>query len=84
MTLCEFCDQLRTNGECRLGLERPKRMSCGSFDPRVGNFCADPKDYVSARQIVQMAVYFDIKGTELKKIRLMADDEERRRAIAMP
>lgn len=80
MTLCEFCDLFQKNGECRLGLDRPKRMNCRSFDPRVGNFCANPDDFVSERQIVQMAVYFDIKGAELKKIRVMAAREAAERA----
>ena len=78
MLLCEFCDQFRTNGECRLGLNIPRRMGCRSFDPRIKNFCADPADFVSVEQIVQMAVFFDIKGPELKKIKLMATQVEDR------
>ncbi len=54
-------------------------MSCREFDPSVGKFCSDPKDFVDLRQIIQMATYFGIKGAELKKVKLMATLEETRR-----
>jgi hypothetical protein len=43
-------------------------------------FCADPKDFVNGAQITQMARYFGFQRTELKKINLMAADEESLRA----
>jgi hypothetical protein len=51
-------------------------MSCQDFSPTLEKFCADPKDFVSEKQIVGMATFFGVKGTELKKIKLMASDEE--------
>ena len=81
MTLiCEFCAQYENNGECRLGLRIPKRMSCRDFDPSVEHFCSNPADFVNEVQLVRMAVYFDIKGPELKKIRAIAIREEARRS----
>ena len=80
MLLCEFCTQYRKTGECRLGLSIPKRMSCREFDPGVERFCSDPADFVNEAQLAQMAVFFDIKGAELKKIRAVAAREIARRA----
>jgi hypothetical protein len=51
-------------------------MGCREFDPSMERFCADPKDFVSPAQIVQMAIFFGIKGRELKKVNLMAAREE--------
>ena len=79
MKLCEFCTQLRPDGECALGLERPKRMTCRSFEPGVELFCSNSADFVSARQLLEMATYFDIKGSELKKVRIMAEQADRGR-----
>ena len=42
-------------------------------------FCSDPKDFVNERQIIEMATFFGMKGTELKKVKLMASREERAR-----
>jgi hypothetical protein len=39
-------------------------------------FCADPKDFVSKSQIVGMATFFGMKGSELKKVTAMASREE--------
>jgi hypothetical protein len=36
-------------------------------------FCSDPKDFVNERQ---MATFFGMKGTELKKVKIMASREE--------
>lgn len=72
MIVCDFCMQYRQNGECGLGLNIPKTMGCIGFDPGIEKFCSDPKDFVSSRQIVEMAMYFKIKGRELKKVKLMA------------
>jgi hypothetical protein len=80
MLICEFCTQRKADGECRLGLRIPKRMSCRDFDPSVDRFCSNPADFVNEAQLVRMAVYFDIKGVELKKVRAIASREEARRA----
>jgi len=42
----------------------------------MAKFCADPKDFVSPDQIIQMATFFGMKGTELKKVKQMAAREE--------
>jgi hypothetical protein len=76
MKLCEFCTQLRPDGECGLGLDRPKRMTCGMFEPGVDRFCSNAADFVNARQLLHMATYFDIKGPELRKVKLMAERAE--------
>ena len=74
--VCEFCLNYTSAGECRLGLKLPKSMSCRDFSPGIEKFCADPKDFVSPSQIVQMATYFGFRKTELKKVRSMAESEE--------
>lgn len=76
MIVCELCSYYKPNGECQLGLRIPKGMSCRAFGPGIERFCADPKDFVSSGQIVQMATFFGIKGTELKKVKLMVAREE--------
>jgi len=48
----------------------------------MDQFCADPKDFVSPNQIIQMAQYFGFKGTELKKVKAMATREENNRSQA--
>ena len=58
------------------GLKIPKAMSCREFGPGIEKFCADPKDFVSPNQIVQMATFFGFRKTELKKVRSMAEREE--------
>ena len=77
--ICEFCLNFKSNGECALGLKIPKTMSCREFHPGLEKFFANPGDYVSSNQIVQMATYFGVKGSELKKVKLMAAGEERAR-----
>jgi len=76
MIVCEFCLQYLRESECKLGLKIPKGMSCREFGPGMDKFCADPKDFVSPNQIIQMAQYFGFKGAELKKVKLMAASEE--------
>lgn len=76
MIVCEFCVQYLRGSECALGLKIPKSMSCREFGPGMEKFCADPKDFVSPSQIIQMAQYFGFKGSELKKVKLMATVEE--------
>ena len=82
MIVCEFCLNYTSAGECRLGLKIPKAMSCREFGPGIERFCADPKDFVSSSQIVQMATYFGFRKTELKKVRSMAEREESSREDA--
>ena len=76
MIVCEFCLNYQQDGECRLGLKIPKGMSCREFGPGIEKFCSNPSDFVSPSQIIQMATYFGMKGTELKKVKLMATREE--------
>jgi hypothetical protein len=76
LKICEFCLQFQLDGTCRLGLPIPKSMTCREFGPTLEKFCADPKDFVDPKQIVQMATYFGVKGPELKKIKVMAAREE--------
>ena len=72
MIVCEFCTQYQQDGKCGVGLNIPKGMGCREFYPGIEKFCADPKDFVSSGQLIQMATFFGIKGTELKKVKLMA------------
>jgi hypothetical protein len=76
MIICELCSHYDPSGECRLGLRKPKGMSCQDFRPTMEKFCSDPKDFVDERQIIGMATFFGMKGTELKKVKLMASREE--------
>lgn len=79
MIVCEFCTRYEPDGKCRLGLNIPKSMGCREFDPGMEKFCSNPKDFVSPRQIIEMATHFGIKGAELKKIKLMTAREENAR-----
>jgi hypothetical protein len=81
MIVCEFCLNYQQDGECRLGLKIPKAMSCREFGPGIEKFCSDPGDFVNPNQIIQMATYFGMKGTELKKVKLMATREETTRQV---
>jgi hypothetical protein len=76
LKVCDFCTQYRLDGGCRLGLNTPKAMSCREFEPSLEKFCSDPKDFVNAAQVVQMATFFGMKRSELKKVNLMAAREE--------
>ena len=80
MRICEFCLQYRNNAECAFGLNLPKAMGCREFDPGIEKFCADPKDFKGAGQIIEMATFFGVKGTELKKIKVVAKREEKIRS----
>jgi len=51
-------------------------MSCREFDASLAGFCSDSNDFVSARQIIEMATFFGFKRTELKKVKLMVAAEE--------
>jgi hypothetical protein len=61
-------------------------MSCREFDPTIERFCSNPADFVSSAQLLQMCAFFDIKGVELKKIKIMAAraEEDRSRARLAP
>jgi len=48
-------------------------MTCREFTPGLEKFCANPADYVSPRQIVEMATFFGIQKTELRKVRIIAE-----------
>ena len=82
MIVCEFCLHYTVAGDCRMGLNIPKSMSCREFKPVIEKFCADPKDFVSENQIVQMATFFGFQRTELKKIKAMAAGEVKRALAA--
>jgi hypothetical protein len=82
MKVCEFCSHYRPDEQCALGLKIPKTMSCRDFGPEIRKFFAEPTDYVSPNQIIQMATYFGIKGSELKKVKQMAAREETTRLEA--
>ena len=71
MIVCEFCMRYGSDGKCGFGLNIPRKMGCREFEPGLEKFCSNPKDFVSPRQIIEMASYFGIKGPELKKIKLM-------------
>lgn len=73
MTICEFCRHHSMPGICRLGLNLPKTMRCREFAPGVEKFCANPADFVSPQQIIEMATFFGLNGMELKKVRIMAE-----------
>lgn len=80
MIVCEFCKYFRQDGQCHLGLKIPKTMGCREFDPSLEKFCSKPGDFVSHAQIVQMATFFGMKGSELKKVNRMASREESARS----
>ena len=83
MIVCEFCLHCTPAGDCRLAIKIPKAMSCREFSPGLRKFCADPADFVSRNQIVQMATFFGFQRTELKKIKAMAGAEELRSATGL-
>ena len=82
MIVCDFCKYFRQDGQCYLGLKIPKAMGCREFAPSLEKFCSEPKDFVSHAQLVQMATFFGMKGSELKKVNLMASREEGARSQA--
>jgi len=83
MIVCEFCLHYTPAGDCGMGIKIPKGMSCREFNPGIQKFCANPADFVSRNQIVQMATFFGFQRTELKKIKAMAGAEELRSAMAL-
>jgi len=76
MIICELCLYYRQQTECSLGLKLPKGMSCREFVPGLERFCSNPNDFVNSHQVVGMATFFGMKGSELKKVKLMAAREE--------
>jgi hypothetical protein len=79
MIICEFCLQYKQDGKCGFGLNLPKRMGCREFEPGIEKFCSDPSDFKGSGQLIEMATFFGIKGMELKKVKLIAAQEERMR-----
>ena len=73
MIICDFCLFHSAEGVCRLGLNTPKTMKCRDFAPGIDRFCAKPTDFVSPNQIVEMAKFFGLERTELKKVKLIAE-----------
>jgi hypothetical protein len=73
MTICQFCLHQSQDGACRLGLNIPKTMKCREFAPGMEKFCDKPDDFVDANQIVQMAKFFGLERTELKKVQMIAE-----------
>jgi hypothetical protein len=73
MIVCEFCLHYSEAGTCRLGLNIPKGMKCREFAPGIEKFCSNPEDFVSARQLVEMAMFFGLQSTELKKVKIIAE-----------
>jgi hypothetical protein len=82
LIVCDFCKHRRQDGECHLGLKIPKAMGCREFAPSLEGFCSESKDFVDRAQIVQMATFFGMRGSELKKVKLMASLEESSRSRA--
>ena len=80
MIVCEFCLHYEAEEKCGLGLRLAKAMSCREFSTGIEKFCSKPEDFVNGGQIIQMAGYFGMKGTELKKVKLMAAREESSRS----
>jgi len=60
----------------------PMVMSCREFLPGIERFCPNQKDFVNSGEVVEMATFFGIKGTELTKVKLMAAREVSARLLA--
>jgi len=73
MIICDFCLLRSSKGECSLGLKTPKTMKCREFSPGIERFCAKPTDFVNPNQIIDMARFFGIEKTELKKVKRIAE-----------
>jgi hypothetical protein len=48
-------------------------MRCREFAPGIEKFCSDPADFVSPAQIVEMAKFFGLDKTELRKVKVIAE-----------
>jgi hypothetical protein len=73
MIICDFCLLRSPEGACRIGLNIPKTMKCRGFAPGIEKFCAKPADFVSPNQITDMARFFGLEKTELKKVKIVAE-----------
>jgi hypothetical protein len=73
MIICDFCLLRSQSGACSIGLNTPKTMKCREFAPGIERFCAKPTDFVSSNQITDMAKFFGLEKTELKKVKAIAE-----------
>jgi len=73
MIVCDFCLHRSQGGACGIGLNIPKTMKCREFTPGIEKFCAKPTDFVSPNQIIEMARFFGLEKTELKKVKVIAE-----------
>jgi len=73
MIICDFCLHRSQEGQCHIGLNIPKTMKCREFAPGIERFCAKPADFVSPNQIIDMARFFGLEKTELKKVKVIAE-----------
>lgn len=48
-------------------------MKCREFAPGMQKFCSKPSDFANVDQIVQMAKFFGLEKTELKKVKAIAE-----------
>ena len=71
MTLCELCKLQAPDNSCSLGHKTPQKMKCTDFMPGLERFCATPADYAGKAQVYQMAIFFGLKGKELKRVQTM-------------
>ena len=81
--LCEFCTERASDATCRLGRPAPRGMGCRDFAPEMAEFFTNPSDFIGVHQVVQMATFFGLRGTEMKKVKLMATRAEQKRTDAM-
>ena len=47
-------------------------MKCREFSPGMHKFCSNPSDFANVDQIVEMAKFFGLEKTELKKVKAIA------------
>lgn len=71
MTLCELCTFQQADKQCAKDLPLPPKMRCSDFTPGMERFCATPADYANKGQRYQMALFFGLKGKELKRVQAM-------------
>ena len=84
MTICDFCQHHSRESACHLGLNMPKTMKCREFAPGIDRFCAEPTDFVNPNQIIEMAKFFGLDKTELKKVRIIAERRVAGEACKVP
>lgn len=71
MLLCELCTLQAPDQKCSWGNNLPKNMRCADFKPGIERFCATPEEYTGKQQVYQMAIFFGLKGRELKRVQAM-------------